>query len=103
MFVFMDAFAKAGVIAIIASILSPLQLDSDVSEPTSPSTILTIVSISTFMSQFMSNVPFVAFYMSVMHEQGFSRDDIKAWLTLASTLASNLIILGAARKYGFTF
>ncbi|GBC73161.1 putative transporter [archaeon HR04] len=114
MFVLMDALSKAGIIAMIAGILSPLQLDSDASEPTSPSTILAIVSISTFLSQFMSNVPFVAFYLNVMHEQGFSSDDIKAWITLAgaSTLAgnltilgaaSNLIILEAARKYGFTF
>ncbi|MEO9364669.1 MULTISPECIES: SLC13 family permease [Candidatus Nitrosocaldus] len=114
MFVFMDALSKAGIIAMIADMLSPLQLDSDASEPTSPSTILAIVSTSTFLSQFMSNVPFVAFYLNVMHEQGFSSDDIKAWVTLAgaSTLAgnltilgaaSNLIILEAARKDGFTF
>ncbi|MEM0364205.1 MAG: SLC13 family permease [Candidatus Nitrosocaldus sp.] len=113
MFVFMDALAKSGIIAMLAGMLSPLQLD-DASEPTSPSTILAIVSISTFLSQFMSNVPFVAFYLNVMHEHGFSSDDIKAWVTLAgaSTLAgnltilgaaSNLIILEAARKDGFTF
>jgi Na+/H+ antiporter NhaD/arsenite permease-like protein len=101
----MDALSKAGIIAMIADMLSPLQLDSDASEPTSPSTILAIVSTSTFLSQFMSNVPFVAFYLNVMHEQGFSSDDIKAWVTLAgaSTLAGNLTILEAARKDGFTF
>lgn len=113
MFVFMDALAKSGIIAMLAGMLSPLQLD-DADDPTSPSTILAIVSISTFLSQFMSNVPFVAFYLNVMHEHGFSSDDIKAWVTLAgaSTLAgnltilgaaSNLIILEAARKDGFTF
>ncbi|MEM0446833.1 MAG: SLC13 family permease [Candidatus Nitrosocaldus sp.] len=114
MFVFMYALVKVGVIAMLAGILSPLQLDSDAGAPTSPSTILAIVSTSTFLSQFMSNVPFVAFYINVMHEHGFSSDDIKAWVALAgaSTLAgnltilgaaSNLIILEAARKDGFTF
>ncbi len=116
MFVFMDALASTGVIAMISGVLSPLQLDGyDASTPTtSPSTILAIVSTSTFLSQFMSNVPFVAFYTNIMHEQGFSGDDIKAWVALAgaSTLAgnltilgaaSNLIILEAARRDGFTF
>ncbi|MFN4336565.1 MAG: SLC13 family permease, partial [Candidatus Nitrosocaldus sp.] len=118
MFVFMDALAKTGIIAMIAGMLSPLQLDNhsyDANTPiTSPSTILAIVSTSTFLSQSMSNVPFVAFYINIMHEQGFSSADTKAWITLAgaSTLAgnltilgaaSNLIILEAARRDGFTF
>jgi Na+/H+ antiporter NhaD/arsenite permease-like protein len=78
------------------------------------SSILSIISASTLLSQFMSNVPFVAFYINIMHEHGFSSEDIKAWVTLAgaSTLAgnmtilgaaSNLIILEAARREGFTF
>ncbi|MCS6767605.1 MAG: SLC13 family permease [Candidatus Nitrosocaldus sp.] len=117
MFVFMDALTKAGVITMFASLLSPLQLngmDSNAQSSTGMHSILTIVATSTFLSQFMSNVPFVAFYINVMHEHGFSSDDIKAWVALAgaSTLAgnltilgaaSNLIILEAARKEGFTF
>lgn len=112
MFIFMDALARAGVIAMLSGMLLPIQLDG--SSSASPSTIIAIVSASTFMSQFMSNVPFVAFYTNVMHEQGFSSEDVKAWVALAgaSTLAGNLTILGAASnliileaagRAGFTF
>jgi Na+/H+ antiporter NhaD/arsenite permease-like protein len=112
MFIFMDALAKAGIIAMFADMLSPLQFVDN--NKTSISTILSIISASTLLSQFMSNVPFVAFYINIMHEHGFSSEDIKAWVTLAgaSTLAgnmtilgaaSNLIILEAARREGFTF
>jgi Na+/H+ antiporter NhaD/arsenite permease-like protein len=105
MFVFMHGLEKAGVISMISS---TMQLNTD--------SILSIVSASVILSQFMSNVPFVAFYTKVMHANGFDGSDIKEWVALAgaSTLAGNLTLLGAASnliileaaaksRYTFTF
>jgi len=105
MFVFMHGLEKVGVISIISS---TMQLNTD--------SILSIVSASVILSQFMSNVPFVAFYTKVMHVNGFDGSDIKEWVALAgaSTLAGNLTLLGAASnlvileaaaksRYTFTF
>ncbi len=87
MFVFMHGLEKVGVISMISS---TMQLNTD--------SILSIVSASVILSQFMSNVPFVAFYTKVMHVNGFDGSDIKEWVALAgaSTLAGNLTLLGAA-------
>jgi Na+/H+ antiporter NhaD/arsenite permease-like protein len=105
MFVFMHGLEKVGVISMISS---TMQLNTD--------SILSIVSASVILSQFMSNVPFVAFYTKVMHANGFDGSDIKEWVALAgaSTLAGNLTLLGAASnliileaaaksRYTFTF
>ena len=105
MFVFMHGLEKVGVISMISS---TMQLNTD--------SILSIVSASVILSQFMSNVPFVAFYTKVMHVNGFDGSDIKEWVALAgaSTLAGNLTLLGAASnlvileaaaksRYTFTF
>ncbi len=105
MFVFMHGLEKVGVISMISS---TIQLN--------PDSILSIVSTSVILSQFMSNVPFVAFYTRVMHANGFDGSDVKEWVALAgaSTLAGNLTLLGAAsnliilevaakRGYAFTF
>jgi len=105
MFVFMHGLEKVGVISIISS---TMQLNTD--------SILSIVSASVILSQFMSNVPFVAFYTKVMHVNGFDGSDVKEWVALAgaSTLAGNLTLLGAASnliileaaaksRYTFTF
>ncbi len=87
MFVFMHGLEKVGVISMISS---AVQLN--------PDSILSIVSASVILSQFMSNVPFVAFYTKVMHANGFDGSDVKEWVALAgaSTLAGNLTLLGAA-------
>ncbi len=105
MFIFMHALAKTSFIDTISSYLL-----------TTGDTLLNIVSASVILSQFMSNVPFVAFYINVMHVNGLGSENIKEWITLAgaSTLAGNLTILGAAsnliileeaskRRYSFTF
>jgi Na+/H+ antiporter NhaD/arsenite permease-like protein len=105
MFVFMHGLEKVGVISMISS---TMQLNTD--------SILSIVSASVILSQFMSNVPFVAFYTKVMHVNGFDGSDVKEWVALAgaSTLAGNLTLLGAASnliileaaaksRYTFTF
>jgi Na+/H+ antiporter NhaD/arsenite permease-like protein len=105
MFIFMHALAKTSFIDTISSYLL-----------TTDDTLLNIVSASIILSQFMSNVPFVAFYTNVMHANGLGSENIKEWITLAgaSTLAGNLTILGTAsnliileeaskRRYSFTF
>jgi Na+/H+ antiporter NhaD/arsenite permease-like protein len=72
MFVFMHGLEKVGVISMISS---TMQLNTD--------SILSIVSASVILSQFMSNVPFVAFYTKVMHVNGFDGSDVKEWVALA--------------------
>ncbi|MCL4436481.1 MAG: SLC13 family permease [Thaumarchaeota archaeon] len=92
MFIVMQAVWDAGLINLFASYMPPLNHGD------SPAIIINIVGVSVFMSQLMSNVPFVAVYVNLMKSLGFGLLDTKAWLALAggSTLAGNLTILGAA-------
>lgn len=92
MFIVMDALWKNGVINLFTSALPALTYSS------SALSILNIIGVSVALSQVMSNVPFVAIYLKVMQNLGFSGLDTKAWMALAggSTLAGNLTILGAA-------
>lgn len=57
-----------------------------------------IILVSLVLSQFISNVPFVAVYIRVMQAAGFTGSNVKAWVALAgaSTLAGGLSLLGAA-------
>ena len=57
-----------------------------------------IILTSLIFSQLLSNVPFVAVYIKVMQDAGFTGIDVKAWIALAgaSTLAGGLSLLGAA-------
>lgn len=57
-----------------------------------------IILVSLVLSQFISNVPFVAVYIRVMQAAGFNGNNVKAWVALAgaSTLAGGLSLLGAA-------
>lgn len=54
-----------------------------------------IFSVSVLLSQFISNVPLVALYLPLLHQAGAG---IKEFMTLAagSTIAGNMLILGAA-------
>ncbi|MGC9071531.1 MAG: SLC13 family permease [Acidilobus sp.] len=73
---------------------------------------ITIASLA--YSQLLSNVPFTALFIPYMQRLGFSASDPIAWVTLAmaTTIAGNLTILGAASnviileaiesKYGIT-
>lgn len=92
MFVVMQSVWNAGLISYIASYLPRLI------HVESPLTILNIVGTSVLLSQFMSNVPFVAVYINLMRSLGFSSLNVESWVALAgaSTLAGNLTILGAA-------
>ena len=56
----------------------------------------TIASI--LLSQALSNVPFVKLFITYMKNLGYTGNDTSSWITLAmaSTIAGNLTILGAA-------
>lgn len=56
---------------------------------------LTIFASGILVSQFISNVPFVALMLPVLLESGVSTDGMMA-LAAGSTLAGNLLIFGAA-------
>lgn len=92
MFIVMQAVWRSGLISLFASYLPQF------THSNSPLNILNIVGVSVLLSQFMSNVPFVAIYINLMKDYGFTYNDTKVWVTLAggSTLAGNLTILGAA-------
>jgi Na+/H+ antiporter NhaD/arsenite permease-like protein len=66
--------------------------------PGSPTSTVNIVGTSLFLSQLVSNVPFVAIYLPILQNYGFVGSDVIPWIALASasTLAGNLTILGAA-------
>src|SRR5438128_12558541 len=57
-----------------------------------------VITSSVVLSQFLSNVPFVAVYIKAMQAAGFTGADVKAWMALAgaSTLAGGISLLGAA-------
>jgi len=57
-----------------------------------------VITSSLVLSQFLSNVPFVAVYIKALQAAGFTGSDVKVWMALAgaSTLAGGLTILGAA-------
>jgi Na+/H+ antiporter NhaD/arsenite permease-like protein len=58
-------------------------------------TIPLIMTVSVVVSQFISNVPFVALFQPIIIQQGMSIQQILA-LAAGSTIAGNLTILGAA-------
>ena len=57
---------------------------------------ITVASLA--LSQLLSNVPFVQLFTIYMKSLGFSAADVTSWATLAmaSTIAGNLTVLGAA-------
>jgi Na+/H+ antiporter NhaD/arsenite permease-like protein len=58
-------------------------------------TVPVIMTVSVVVSQFISNVPFVALFQPLIIQEGMSIDQILA-LAAGSTIAGNLTILGAA-------
>lgn len=55
----------------------------------------TILGMSVIMSQLVSNVPLVALYLPVLHDAGSTTAGLMA-LAAGSTIAGNLLLLGAA-------
>ncbi|AAL64207.1 arsenite transport protein, conjectural [Pyrobaculum aerophilum str. IM2] len=89
MFITMEAIWRGGILQPIISAVLPTYTGSAYD-------ILAITAISLFLSQVLSNVPFVSLFSTYLHSLGVT--DPKAWLTLAmaSTIAGNLTLLGAA-------
>ncbi|MEM3064521.1 MAG: SLC13 family permease [Candidatus Nitrosotenuis sp.] len=92
MFVFVQGLLDGGVIALFETLI-PLN-----TSPDSPTSTISIIGVSVIMSQAVSNVPFVAIYLPILQNYGFTSADVIVWIVLAagSTLAGNLTILGAA-------
>ncbi|MCX8196380.1 MAG: SLC13 family permease [Acidilobaceae archaeon] len=63
-----------------------------------PEGYVVITLLSLLLSQFISNVPFAKLFVEYMHHVGYTPGDVKEWLALAmaSTIAGNLTLLGAA-------
>lgn len=64
-------------------------------DPKSATTIPAVLGISVIISQFISNVPFVALFQPVILQAGGTTAQLMA-LAAGSTIAGNLTILGAA-------
>jgi Na+/H+ antiporter NhaD/arsenite permease-like protein len=84
MFVLMGSVWESG---FFQSIITRLDL--------SMTSIPSVLIVSTFLSQLISNVPLVALYLPVLTNAGASTASLMA-LAAGSTIAGNLLILGAA-------
>jgi Na+/H+ antiporter NhaD/arsenite permease-like protein len=93
MFVVTSALWSSGAVSILFMNFIPTP---DPNDPVQSTAVITASSIG--ISQFLSNVPFVALYNFVMADSGFTGEHVDQWMMLAaaSTIAGNLTILGAA-------
>ncbi len=92
LFIVTEAFWRSNLLQTFMTYFpGPLQTNQGV-------TLGVVITSSVVISQFLSNVPFVAVYMKALQAAGFTGSDVKVWLALAgaSTLAGGLTILGAA-------
>jgi Na+/H+ antiporter NhaD/arsenite permease-like protein len=104
MFIFTAALWTSGLIPGLMNYFPSFRLDDNTTNNTQDvieytlynNTIISAVSI--FVSQILSNVPFVASYIPFMIQNGFDESHISEWMMLsaASTIAGNLTIIGAA-------
>lgn len=84
LFIFMEGIWRSGV---IQSLIAGTGVDV--------SSVNLILAVSVLLSQLLSNVPFVALYLPVLHTLAPSSKGMMA-LAAGSTIAGNLLILGAA-------
>ncbi|MCS7116095.1 MAG: SLC13 family permease [Nitrososphaerota archaeon] len=91
MFVTMEGIWRSGVLTPLLKVLLSSKGDEIAS-------IFGISFSSILLSQLISNVPFAKLFITYMEDLGYGVKDVDAWLTLAvaSTIAGNLTILGAA-------
>jgi Na+/H+ antiporter NhaD/arsenite permease-like protein len=91
MFITMSGVWKSGVLSPLLSLLMP-------HKNAWPLDYFGIVLCSLLISQLLSNVPFTKLFLDYMKSLGYSSLDVKSWIALAmaSTIAGNLTILGAA-------
>jgi Na+/H+ antiporter NhaD/arsenite permease-like protein len=91
LFVVVAAVVNGGLLSTLLSILP-------IPGPTRPTALAAVIAASVGGSQLVSNVPWVALQIPLMHAVGYGARTPIAWVALAagSTLAGNLTILGAA-------
>lgn len=91
MFITMNGVWRSGVLSPLLSLLMPHRDEGLAGY-------LGIVASSLLLSQLLSNVPFAKLFLDYMKELGYGPLDTGPWLALAmaSTIAGNLTILGAA-------
>jgi Na+/H+ antiporter NhaD/arsenite permease-like protein len=91
MFITMEGVWKSGILQPLLAILLPVK-------DASFTGLVEIFIASILLSQVLSNVPFVKLFINYMKGLGYTGEDYSSWLTLAmaSTIAGNLTILGAA-------
>ncbi len=91
MFITMDGIWRSGILTPIMSTLLPHKLEGI-------HNIASIIIASLTLSQLLSNVPFAKLFIQYMNELGYTGEDVESWITLsmASTIAGNLTLLGAA-------
>ncbi len=91
MFITMEGVWRSGVLQPLLNIVLP-------SKDTTVIGLVKISIISIILSQVLSNVPFTKLFISYMKSLGYTGSDVSSWLALAmaSTIAGNLTILGAA-------
>lgn len=92
MFITMDGVWRSGVLQSWLSIIMPGKPVNCLVEYS------VLTAISLFLSQLLSNVPFVKLFIDYMKTIGYTGGDTRSWLILAmgSTIAGNLTLLGAA-------
>lgn len=91
MFITMEGVWRSGVLQPLLALILPVKESGIIGLAN-----ITIASI--LLSQALSNVPFVKLFITYMKNLGYTGNDASPWITLAmaSTIAGNLTILGAA-------
>ncbi|MDH5815481.1 MAG: SLC13 family permease [Candidatus Nezhaarchaeota archaeon] len=91
MFITMSGVWRSGVLNSLLSLFMP-------SKNTWPFDYFGITACSLVLSQLLSNVPFTKLFLDYMKTLGYTPSDVNSWITLAmaSTIAGNLTLLGAA-------
>ena len=92
LFIVTEAFWRSNLLQTLMTYFpGPLQTNQGI-------TLGVVITSSVVLSQFLSNVPFVAVYIKALQAAGFTGSDVRIWMALAgaSTLAGGLTILGAA-------
>jgi len=91
MFITMDGIWEGGILERVFYFIIPNKFGEVASA-------LPILVSSLALSQVLSNVPFVKLFLIYMKSLGYTGDNIVEWilLAMASTIAGNLTILGAA-------
>jgi Na+/H+ antiporter NhaD/arsenite permease-like protein len=91
MFITMEGIWRSGILNPLLALLLPEKISGIEG-------IAIISAVSVVLSQLLSNVPFTKLFIQYMHQLGYGGGDVEAWIALAmaSTIAGNLTILGAA-------